>query len=219
MNIHRLLVPCGVLKSAVVMFLALLGCGGDVGNVHVSDLRDGHNENPNEVITTTKLTWIPTDGTDPIVVTWSDPELDGQPQAEHLRLTLGQSYVLHVEIFNELEEPIEDLTPEFLDELEEHQVFFTGGAVVGPCNTHNTDAILEHAYEDADGFGHPVGERNVVRAFAAGTGTMNVLLRHMPSLNGTHIKTGDLADTMNRFGASALPGSTDFNIEIHVEVE
>ena len=82
MNIRRLFVPCGVLKSAVVMFLALLGCGGDVGNVHVSDLRDGHNENPNEVITTTKLTWIPTDGTDPIVVTWSDPELDGQPVAQ-----------------------------------------------------------------------------------------------------------------------------------------
>ena len=37
-------------------------CGGDVGDVEASMMVDGHNENPNEVMTTLRLTFSPLTG-------------------------------------------------------------------------------------------------------------------------------------------------------------
>ena len=197
----------------------LLACGDDVGEIDENGLLDGHDENPNEVMTTLKLTFTPTSGGESFVITWADPELDGDPSIDDITLNNGQSYAMTFEVLNELEEPTKDVTPEIRDEMDEHQVFFTGSAVEGPSNTANPDAVMEHRYEDLDNYGIPIGLSNTMVAKAAGTGTLKVLLRHMPEVNGTPIKTDGLAAIMDTAGATALPGSTDINVDFNVTVE
>ena len=202
-----------------ITFSFLIGCGSDVGNPEAGNVLDGHDENPNEVMTTLKLTFTPTNGGESVVITWADPELDGDPSIDDITLNNGQSYTVGFEVFNELEDPTRDVTPEIRDEMDEHQVFFTGSAVEGPCNTANPAAIIEHSYEDTDTNGYPIGLSNTFIATATGTGTLSVLLRHMPLVNGTIVKTDGLAGVMNTDGATALPGSTDINVDFNMTVE
>ena len=54
---------------------------------------------------------------------------------------------------------------------------------------------------------------------ATGTGTLSVLLRHMPLVNGSIVKTDGLAAVMNTDGATALPGSTDIDVNFNMTVE
>ena len=134
----------------LLVFSMILGCGGVVGNLDDNEFLDGHHENPNEVMTTLKLVFNPTNGGDSFTVTWADPELDGDPSIDDITLSQNQSYTVTVHVLNELEEPTEDVTPEITDEMDEHQVFFTGSAVQGPCNTDNADALIDHVYDDLD---------------------------------------------------------------------
>jgi hypothetical protein len=197
----------------------MLGCGSDVGNVNANSVLDGHDENPNEVMTTLKLTFTPADGGESFVITWADPELDGNPIIDDITLITGKSYYVDFEVFNELEDPTKDVTPEIKDEMDEHQVFFTGSAVEGPCNTTNQDALIEHLYEDLDNNGWPIGLTNTFIAKASGSGILSVLLRHMPAVNGTTVKTEGLAAVMDTAGTTALPGSTDINVDFNVTVD
>ena len=197
----------------------LSGCGSDVGKVEAGYSLDGHDENPNEVMTTLKLTFTPTNGDQSFSVTWADPELDGDPVIDDITLINGQSYSVGFEVFNELEEPTEDVTPEIRDEMDEHQVFFMGSAIEGPCNTTNPAALIDHVYDDVDNNGFPIGLTNTFTAKARGNGILNVLLRHMPMINGSHVKTDGLAAVMDTLGATELPGSTDINVEFDVTVQ
>ena len=124
-----------------------------------------------------------------------------------------------VEFLNELVDPTIDVTPEIRDEMDEHQVFFTGTAVEGPCNTANPDAVVEHSYDDADSNQFPIGLTNTFTAKASGTGALFVLLRHMPPINADAVKTGTLADVIDSGSSTDLPGSTDIDIEFQVTVE
>ena len=204
---------------AIVLPAVLVSCGNDVANVKASVLRDGHNENPNEVITTVKLTFTPSNGDAPIEALWSDPGLSGSPRIDGITLLNGLSYILRVEVHNELEDPVEDITPEIFDELDEHQLFYFGNAIVGPSNQSNPDAVLEHFYDDSDSNGLPVGLRNTFVAKGTGVGVMGVLMQHMPMLNGTLIKEDDLEALMNDQGKEFLPGSSDFLVEFNVVVQ
>ena len=60
------------------------------------------------------------------MATWADPEQDGMPKIDTITLEEGKTYTLTIEVLNELEMPAEDVTKELLDELDEHQFFFTG---------------------------------------------------------------------------------------------
>ena len=207
-------------KSLLLIVATLvIGCGGDVGNIDAGGLLDGHDENPNEVMTTLRLNFAPTDGGESFVIQWADPELDGNPIIDDIVLNNGKSYTVTFEVLNELEEPTEDVTPEITDEMDEHQVFFTGSAVEGPCNTTNPDAIIEHLYEDLDNNGFPIGLSNTFTARTTGAGILSVLLRHMPLVNGSVVKTAGLAAVMDTDGSTALPGSTDINVDFNVTVE
>jgi len=202
-----------------LVFAFIAGCGGDVGNLGENSVLDGHDVNPNEVMTTLKLVFTPTNGGDSFTVIWADPELDGDPSIDDITLSQNQDYTVTFHVFNELEEPTEDVTPEITDEMDEHQVFFTGSAVRGPCNTENSDALIEHVYSDLDNNGFPIGLNNAFTATRSGNGILSVLLRHMPMVNGTPVKTDGLAAVMNTDGATALPGSTDINVDFNVIVE
>lgn len=207
-----------IISLLSVAFLA--ACGDDVGDDHDHDGHDhdGHDHDPNEVMTTVKLTFTAGDGTS-FVASWADPENDGSPVIDDIVLTNGETYTVTVEIMNELEDPAEDVTPEILDEKDEHQFFFYGTAVQGPSNTGNAGAPVSHTYGDTDTQGLPVGLTNTFVASNTGTGTLEVLLRHMPPVNGSAIKVAGLADVMDASGSTELPGSTDIDVDFNVTVE
>ena len=202
-----------------LVFTLMAGCGSDVGTMGENSVLDGHDENPNEVMTTLKLVFTPSNGGDSFTVVWADPELDGDPSIDDIILSHNQDYMVSFQVLNELEEPTEDVTPEITDEMDEHQVFFTGSAVQGPCNTENSDALIEHVYSDLDNNGFPIGLSNKFTATTTGNGVLSVLLRHMPMVNGTPVKTDGLAAVMDTEGPTALPGSTDINVDFNVIVE
>ena len=213
-------------KTAHLFLLTLLSvaflaaCGDDVGDDHDHDGHDhdGHDHDPNEVMTTVKLTFTAGDGTS-FVASWADPENDGSPVIDDIVLTNGETYTVTVEVINELEDPAEDITPEILDEKDEHQFFFYGTAVQGPSHTDNAGAPISHTYGDTDTQGLPVGLTNTFVASNTGTGTLEVLLRHMPPVNGSAIKVAGLADVMDASGSTELPGSTDIDVDFNVTVE
>ena len=213
-----------------IMFL-LPACGGDGDDVGGDDHNHeghghddhgddhhGHDHDPNEVMTTVKLNFAPESGGEAVEFTWADPENDGEPVIDPINLTEGETYTVSVRVLNELEDPAEDVTIELRDELDEHQFFFTGDAVSSPAN-ENESAIITQAYADEDGNGFPVGLTNTIVATASGTGTLTIMLRHMPPVNGEAVKTGTLADLVKNGDVASLPGSVDIEINFDVTVE
>ncbi|MCB9686092.1 MAG: hypothetical protein H6735_13710 [Alphaproteobacteria bacterium] len=87
------------------------------------DVTSATEDNDQEVITTAELTFSPTTGDDQ-VFSWADPENDGDPIIDQLTDAAAE-YALGIRFLNELENPVEDVTPEMDEEFDQHQVFFT----------------------------------------------------------------------------------------------
>ena len=191
--------------------------GSHDGHDHGDD-HEGHDHDPNEVMTTVKLTFAPTDGGDAVEATWADPENDGSPSIDTIVLKEGVTYDLSIVILNELEMPFEDVTPELRMELDEHQFFFTGDKVASP-STDVTAPIVTQAYADMDKDGYPVGLINKITADTTGEGTLTIMLRHMPPVNDSPVKTGMLADLVKNGQADELPGSVDIEVDFPITVE
>ena len=124
-----------------------------------------------------------------------------------------------MEIWNELEDPAEDVTPDILELAEEHQIFFTGSAVDGPATGPNPDAILTHSYTDSDANGLPLGLENTIVTRNTGTGELTVTLRHLPPENGEPTKTDGMAQDVATAGFSNIPGDIDIQVTFPIEVE
>ena len=165
-------------------------------------------ENPQEAFTTVALTFTPQSGGEAVTADFLD--LNGEVTIDDIALTNGETYDLSVEFFNELEDPPEDVTLEVMDEDDEHQVFFTGGAV---------GSIVTHTYSDMDGDGLPLGLANEVAATTAGTDTFTVTLRHLPPEDGTAVKVAGLEDTVASDGFDAIGGDTDISADFDLTVE
>ena len=191
-----------------------VACGGD--DVETPD----EGENEQEVITTVRLTFMPTSGTN-VVAEFLDADGDGgnAPTIDDIQLTNGMNYTLSVAFENALETPAEDITEEIEEEDAEHQVFFFGSAVTGPANPNNNAAVLSHAYTDQDAGGLPVGLANTIEAVQAGSGTMTVMLRHLPEQAGTAQKVAGLAGDLATSGEAALPGDVDAQVDFQVTVQ
>ena len=173
--------------------------------------------NPNELITTLTLTFLPASSGPAITATLNDPDGDGgNPQTiEPIVLSAGM-YDLQLKFENRLENPPEDINAEISGEGDEHQVFFTGTAVSGPAS-NQANAPLAHSYADIDSKGLPLGLQNKVVA-AAGTGALTVSLRHMPPLNDMPVKTASVGQTVQSGGIEALGGGTDLQANFTVTV-
>ena len=202
------------LKLSCLALLALFqgGCGDDP-----VDLPDDGNEE--EVITTVTLTFTPVGGGDSIVATFDDPDGDGgdEPTLDDVALELGTTYNLQVDFENRLEDPAENITEEIADESDEHQLFFTGGAVAGPASDAET-AFLAHAYADKDVNDLPVGLENTLTATDVGTGDFVVTLRHLPPENDQPVKVEGLEDMVKTDGFAAIGGDTDVQVNFEVTV-
>lgn len=185
------------------------------------DVKDPDDVNVNEAITTVGLTFTPQGGGAAIEAAWSDPENDGNPVIDDIVLSDGTDYDVAVTFLNELADPVEDISLEVGEENDVHQVFFLGSAVEGPSTGTNADAVVTHAYSDTDDNGNPLGLDNAFATIGAGTGTLEVLLRHMPDEEGGSgtLKVAGLAEVVATDGTAALPGDTDADVSFSLTVE
>jgi hypothetical protein len=194
----------------LALILFVFGC---------TDVEDDHDhDHEQEVITTVVLsfTW---DGSDAVsVFEWSDAENDGSPVADDIALLDATSYSVSVSLWNELEEPAEELTEEIADEADEHQIFFTGSAVQGPATGENAEALVEHAYADQDTGGLPVGLENTFSTLGIGTGDLVLTLRHLPVENDAAVKVDGLASEVAAGGFESIGGDNDVQITFSLEV-
>ena len=186
----------------MILFSLFLAC---------SDVKDSHDhDHEQELITTVLLELDSTDGSESFVATWSDVEQSGAPMVDELILTVGLSYTLNVSFLNELESPAEDITQEIADEAEEHQIFFTGGAI---------DTLVGHSYLDSDANGLPVGLENELQALTVGSDTLTLTLRHLPPESDQAVKVDGLAEQANDEGLATLPGDSDVSVDFVLSVE
>lgn len=192
------------------------------------DLETPIEENPNEVITTVTLTFMPQGGGGEVKAGFQDPDGDGgaAPTISGARLAAGTTYTVTVEFRNELANPTEDVTPEILEEQDEHQIFIVGDTVEGPATNVTVGALIRHRYLDMDSMDLPIGLQNSVEALTAGTGSFSLGLRHMPLINGQAQKVPGLADVVRAGGGfssensgTTLPGSWDVVIDVPLTVE
>ena len=193
----------------------------------VKDHDHDHHDHNHGLITSLVLNFTPEDGGDTLSFSWSDPEGDGDPIIQDILLPDAsdhshhdtQSYTLDVEVWNELEDPAEDVTIEIDELAEEHQFFFTGSAVEGPATGANGDAIIEHAYADSDAAGLPVGLDSTITTLDWGSGELTVTLRHLPLEDGEAVKVDGMAEDVAAGGFSSIGGDNDIQVTFNIEVE
>lgn len=171
--------------------LLLIGSG-----LFLSCGSDDDVSNPNELITTLILTFIPIAGSQTVfdftvTASFSDPDGDGgnpPTQIDDITLENGRPYQLFI-----------DVTEEIMEEDDEHQFFFTGSIL--------DNGNLEHEYSDQDDNGNPLGLINNITTQTAGTGTFIVTLKHQPD----GIKVADPGDI--------TVGDTDIEVSFDMTIQ
>jgi hypothetical protein len=176
---------------------------------------DGHDHG---LVTTLELSFAPDAGGEALVFSWSDPENDGDPVVDPIVLPEGE-YALSIALWNELEDPADDVTAEVEAEGEEHQLFLTGSGVQSEATGDNPAALLDVAYGDEDAGGLPLGLEHSVATLATGDRELLVTLRHLPAEDGSPTKTAGLAADVATDGFGAIPGDTDVQVRFDLTVE
>ena len=206
-----------IIRQLLVLPLAFsVGCADVEGDGH--DHHD-HHDHEHEVFTTIILNFSTADDPDGVDVVWQDPSAMSDAINDGIALSVDTSYDVNLSFLNEYEEPAEDITPEILDEADEHQVFFTGAGVIGPATGDNADALVEHMYADQDPNGLPLGLSNTVTTLAAGDSEMVITLRHMPLENGSTIKEATTADDVASGGFANIGGANDVQVTFDLTVQ
>ena len=151
----------------------------------------------NELITTVKLKFSnKSNSSDVKYFTWKD--LDGQggynPLIEEIVLAPNSSYKMEIDaILNEAQTPAGNIKEEVAEEADSHLFVFKPA----PAN------IMTVTITDKDSKNLPLGLVSDVVTTAAGTGKLQVILRHqLNSKNGTE-----------------APGSTDLDATFNVKVQ
>lgn len=156
--------------------------------------------NEEELITTVKITFTPSQGGDARVFQYQD--LDGEggnaPTVTAEALQANTAYNMSVEFQNESTDPVDNITDEVQEEGVDHQLFysFTGG-------------IGTLVYADQDDNGNPIGLQNTFTTGNASTGNMTLTLKHQPDKNAAGVKNGDITNA---------GGETDVEVTFYVEV-
>ncbi|MEO9892670.1 type 1 periplasmic binding fold superfamily protein [Aurantibacter sp.] len=171
-----------IILTALVSFTA---CSDDDENPEVV--------NEEEVITTMNVTLIAS-GAETITLQSQDLDGDG-PNAPEItvsgNLTASTVYNGSIELLNETETPAEDITEEVEEEADEHQFIFV-----------SSGSVASTAYSDEDADGNPVGIEFTLTTGDAGTGTIQITLRHEPTKPNDGTLTGaggetDIAQTFS----------------------
>jgi len=134
-------------------------------------------EDENELITTAILHF--SDGTNEYSYTWDQ---DGASiRIDTIRLTAGTEYAMSIELKDNSETPVIDITEEIEAEKNDHQFFY----ISNPAN------LLNFTYQDTDDNNLPIGlEMKVNTQAAAGAGSVRVILKHVPGVKNGQQSTG-----------------------------
>lgn len=195
-NARKFIYPVFALALTSTLLL-FTGCDND----------DPEPVNENELITTLTISFtkIEQDGQpvteDPIVFSWRDADGPGSgaPVVDDISLDGNATYEMLLTVLDESKTPADNITDEILEEDEEHQFFFSFTGV---------DANV--TYDDADENANPIGLASVVETFAAGTGTLDVILRHEPNKSAAGVADGDPANA---------GGETDLEVTFQIVVQ
>jgi hypothetical protein len=147
----------------------------------------------NELITTVLLRF--TEGGTTQTFAARDPDGEGgqPPVIDKITLAPNKTYALRVEFQDESKSPALDITEEIEEKADEHLVVYTP----------SPSGLMTVTVTDRDSRNFPIGLVGTAQTSAAGTGTLNVQLRHQPGTkNGT-----------------PGPGSDDANVTFDVEIK
>ncbi|MFC0185169.1 hypothetical protein SAMN04515674_112103 [Pseudarcicella hirudinis] len=115
-----------------------------------------------------------------------------------ISLQPNKTYSYSIEILDESKTPVDDITAGIKEEKDMHLFVFKP----------NPASLIAFTDLDKDSRNLPVGLTATVKTGAAGTGKLQVILRHQPPVNGKPVKDG-----------TETPGSTDMDITLNVEVK
>ncbi len=152
--------------------------------------------NEQEIITTMTLNFVDSSNSSNIhTATFRDPDGDGGASYDifdSIKLEANKTWYTTLILLNETANPVDTISYDVLDEADEHLICFT------PSGTSASVAIT-----DLDGNNLPLGLQSTWKTGPAGTGTMQVILRHQP---GT--KDG-----------TCTPGESDIDVTFPVIVQ
>lgn len=161
------------------------------------DKDDDVDPNEEELITTLKVSLLPSGSTTPLVFTFKDVDGPaGAPPAQFdsIIVDANKSYAATVQFLNESETPAEDITAEISAEADDHQVYFAStGASINVSNLNN------------DSKGLPLGLTSTWQTGTAGTGKMKITLKHKPGTKAA--------------GDPVSKGETDVEVEFNVRIK
>lgn len=161
--------------------------------------------NEEELITTVTAIYTPVGGGTAITLQYKD--LDGEG-ANAPVITVSGSFAKNktyngaVTFKNESVNPAEDITPEILEEREEHQIFYQKTGTLNAF-TYGT------ASSNFDKNGKPVGLQSVFTTTETASGTLTITLRHEPNKSATNVASGDITNAA---------GSTDAEVSFSISV-
>lgn len=165
------------------------------GLMFTSCSNDDDNPDPvdeEEVITTMNVTLVAAGAN---TITLQSQDLDGDgPNAPQVsisgNLLANTSYAGSIQLLNETETPAENITLEVEEEDDEHQFFFNA-----------TGALSGVSYSDQDGDGNPLGLAFILETGDAGSGSLQITLRHEPKKpnDGTLADAGGETDIAQTF--------------------
>lgn len=183
-----------------ISFFGLAACSTD----------DPAEENEVELINEVHVKLTPVGGGAEIEWVWSVEEgSNAEPQISSSPLTANTVYDVLIEFYGEPhdheseEEEGEDhdhsgeenITEEIREEGEEHQIFF----IVNPANLG-----ISFEYEDADANGNPIGLVSQLSTSSAGSGELNIVLRHDLNKTAQGVSAGNISNAGGSTDASVF---------------
>lgn len=190
-------------KGFKLVVNVLLGCALVLIGYSCGTASDPEPINEEELITTVNVTFTNSVNPNDIVLA-SFQDLDGPGGNDGIVMNPVLSshtvYNVEVEFLNESVFPTGNITVEVEAEGDDHQVFY--------ITSSNLQFNL--TYSDQDINGYPVGINSTVDVGASGTGTMEVILVHLPNKNNAGVSEGNIANA---------GGDEDIHISFDVTIQ
>lgn len=161
--------------------------------------------NEEELITTITAIYTPVGGGTAVTLQYKDLDGDGA-NAPVISVSgpfeKNKTYNGTVTFKNEAANPAQDITPEILEEGDEHQLFYQ---ITGTLNafTYGT------ATTNFDKNGKPIGLQSVFVTTGAASGSLTITLRHEPIKSAANVSTGDITNAA---------GATDAEVVFSISV-
>jgi hypothetical protein len=182
-----------LLLTMALISLVIFGCSTS----------DPEPVNEEELITTVNVTFTNTQNANDVVIA-SFVDQDGPGGNDGITtnptLTANATYTVQIEFLNESVSPTEDITEEVKEEGDDHQVFYVISSSLN----------IGVAYNDEDANNLPIGLNCTFTVGAAGTGTMETILVHLPVKTNAGVSEGDITNA---------GGDEDIHISFDVTVQ